>query len=74
MAYNFERYGEAISSTLGTPYDYWSIMHYGQDAFSDKTGPTIRTNDASFQDVIGQRLEMSFYDVEEVNRLYKCGK
>ncbi|XP_063054506.1 meprin A subunit beta-like [Engraulis encrasicolus] len=72
MAYNFERYGEAISSTLGTPYDYWSIMHYGQDAFSDKTGPTIRTNDASFQDVIGKRLEMSFYDVEEVNRLYKC--
>lgn len=32
------------------------------------------TTDPSFQDVIGQNLEMSPSDVLELNLLYKCGK
>ncbi|KAL2084261.1 hypothetical protein ACEWY4_019779 [Coilia grayii] len=72
MAFNFYKYGKELSSTMDTPYDYWSIMHYGQNAFSNRKGPTIHTKDARFQDVIGQKLDMSPYDAEEVNRLYKC--
>ncbi|MDF4971668.1 M12 family metallopeptidase, partial [Vibrio parahaemolyticus] len=35
---------------------------------------TIITIDPEFQDVIGQRLEMSPSDVQELNLLYSCSK
>ncbi|XP_061573197.1 meprin A subunit beta-like [Cololabis saira] len=60
------------SSTQGVPYDYWSVMHYGKDAFTNGNGSTIITIDPKFQDVIGQDLEMSTRDVQELNLLYKC--
>lgn len=62
------------SITNGIRYDYWSVMHYGRKAFSNGNGSTIITTDPGFQDVIGQRLEMSPSDVLELNLLYKCGK
>lgn len=62
------------SNTQGVPYDYWSVMHYGKDAFSNGNGSTIITTDPEFQDVIGQRLELSPRDVQELNLLYKCSK
>ncbi|XP_054638939.1 meprin A subunit beta-like [Dunckerocampus dactyliophorus] len=67
---NFQK--EKNSITQGVPYDYWSVMHYGKNAFSNGNGSTIITNDPTFQDVIGQRLEMSHRDVQELNMLYKC--
>ncbi|XP_030641227.1 meprin A subunit beta-like [Chanos chanos] len=69
---NFNKVGADISSTLGTPYDYMSVMHYGKDAFTNGNGPTIITRLPEFQDVIGQYLEMSSYDVFELNKLYGC--
>ncbi|KAM6910435.1 meprin A subunit beta-like [Xenentodon cancila] len=72
MEYNFEKVGSDISTTHGVPYDYWSVMHYGKDAFTNGIGSTIITIDPKFQDVIGQTLEMSARDVEELNLLYKC--
>ncbi|RVE62960.1 hypothetical protein OJAV_G00162050 [Oryzias javanicus] len=47
-------------------------MHYNKDAFTNGNGSTIITKDPKFQNVIGQRLEMSYYDVLELNRLYNC--
>ncbi|KAM6967598.1 meprin A subunit beta-like [Aplochiton taeniatus] len=47
-------------------------MHYGKDAFSNGNGSTIITKDPVFQDVIGQRLDMSPNDVLKLNRLYEC--
>nr|XP_057909568.1 meprin A subunit beta-like [Doryrhamphus excisus] len=68
---NFRKVKNSI--THGVPYDYWSVMHYAKGAFSrNKNIPTITTNDPTFQDVIGQRLEMSPKDVQELNLLYKC--
>ncbi|KAL2084262.1 hypothetical protein ACEWY4_019780 [Coilia grayii] len=69
---NFKIGTNDTNSTMGTPYDYLSIMHYPQDAFTNGNGSTIITKLPEFQDVIGQRLDMSHYDVEELNRLYGC--
>uniref|UniRef100_H3C1D0 Metalloendopeptidase n=1 Tax=Tetraodon nigroviridis TaxID=99883 RepID=H3C1D0_TETNG len=69
---NFRKVNKNDSITNGVPYDYLSVMHYGKNAFSNGIGPTIVTKDPAFQDVIGQRLEMSPSDVLELNRLYNC--
>ena len=74
MDYNFDKYGKAITSTMGTPYDYWSVMHSSKTAFSNNNGSSIATKDPRFEDVIGQHLEMSFYDALELNRRYDCSK
>ncbi|XP_030641229.1 meprin A subunit beta-like [Chanos chanos] len=70
--HSFNKYSEHQITTQGTPYDYTSVMHYGKDYFTNGNGPTIITKFPEFQDVIGQRLDMSFYDVVELNKLYKC--
>uniref|UniRef100_H2MEW4 Metalloendopeptidase n=1 Tax=Oryzias latipes TaxID=8090 RepID=H2MEW4_ORYLA len=70
--HNFDKVGSDVSTTHGTLYDYWSVMHYSTDAFTNGNGPTIITIDPKFQNIIGQRLEMSYYDVLELNRLYNC--
>ncbi|RVE62958.1 hypothetical protein OJAV_G00162030 [Oryzias javanicus] len=70
--HNFNKVPSDESTTHGTPYDYWSVMHYSKDAFTNGNGSTIITIDPKFQDIIGQDLEMSNYDVQELNLLYKC--
>uniref|UniRef100_A0A3B3HIQ8 Metalloendopeptidase n=1 Tax=Oryzias latipes TaxID=8090 RepID=A0A3B3HIQ8_ORYLA len=72
--HNFDKVGSDVSTTHGTLYDYWSVMHYSTDAFTNGNGPTIITIDPKFQNIIGQRLEMSYYDVLELNRLYNCSE
>ncbi|KAL7886673.1 hypothetical protein AOLI_G00043940 [Acnodon oligacanthus] len=69
---NFNKAPELISTTQGTPYDYTSVMHYGQDAFTNGSGHTIITKVPQFQNVIGQRYNLSPLDVFELNNLYKC--
>ncbi|XP_050959627.1 meprin A subunit beta-like [Labeo rohita] len=70
--HNFNKYSENVSTTQDTPYDYYSVMHYDKNAFSNGNGSTIITKRPEFQDVIGQQLDMSEYDVIELNKLYKC--
>jgi hypothetical protein len=45
-------------------------MHYGQDAFSTNGLPTIETLTPNVQ--IGQRINMSVIDIEEVRLFYNC--
>ncbi|RXN05464.1 meprin A subunit beta-like protein [Labeo rohita] len=61
-----------MSTTQDTPYDYYSVMHSDKNESSNGNGPTIITKHPEFQGVIGQRLDMSEYDVIELNKLYKC--
>uniref|UniRef100_A0A3Q2PQN0 Metalloendopeptidase n=1 Tax=Fundulus heteroclitus TaxID=8078 RepID=A0A3Q2PQN0_FUNHE len=72
--HNFRKVASNASTVHGTPYDYMSVMHYGKDAFTNGNGSTIITIDPKFQDVIGQRLEMSPYDAKELNLLYSCSE
>ncbi|KAK7147455.1 hypothetical protein R3I94_010089 [Phoxinus phoxinus] len=69
---NFNKYSEDVTTTQGTPYDYYSVMHYGKNDFTNGNGPTIITKLPEFQNVIGQRLDISEYDSIELNKLYKC--
>ncbi|KAM4568082.1 meprin A subunit beta-like [Fundulus diaphanus] len=72
--HNFRKVASNESTVHGTPYDYMSVMHYGKDAFTNSNGSTIITIDPKFQDVIGQRLEMSLTDAKELNLLYSCNE
>ncbi|XP_067305561.1 meprin A subunit beta-like [Pseudorasbora parva] len=69
---NFDKYDENLTTIQGTPYDYYSVMHYDKNAFSNGNGSTIITKRPEFQDVIGQRLDISEYDAIELNKLYNC--
>ncbi|XP_071143350.1 embryonic protein UVS.2-like isoform X1 [Mytilus edulis] len=57
--------------TLGAPYDYGSIMHYGKDTFSANGKPTlIPLFDP--KGTMGQRTDLSLVDIWKINKLYKC--
>ena len=59
-------------TTLGAPYDYGSIMHYGTDVFSkDGTQPTI-TPKYDPNGELGQRGGFSPLDIWKINKLYGC--
>ncbi|KAG7216908.1 hypothetical protein INR49_001562 [Caranx melampygus] len=70
--HNFRKVSKDDSTTGGLRYDYLSVMHYKKDTFSNGNGSTIITKDPQFQDVIGQRLEVSPTDIRELNLRYKC--
>lgn len=64
--FNFEM--SDLVDSLGTEYDYGSVMHYGTHSFSSNGGATI---DANGND-IGQRDGMSDMDIIQVRLLYQC--
>ena len=65
---NFQKSSNVNS--LGSPYDYGSILHYGAYAFSSNGQPTIDANGNS----IGQRNGASPTDVVQLRLLYQCAK
>ncbi|XP_020506041.2 meprin A subunit beta-like [Labrus bergylta] len=69
---NFRKISQSLRTTFNTPYDYLSVMHYGKKVFSKNTGDTIATKLPEYQDKIGQRMEMSFFDMYKLNHLYNC--
>lgn len=70
--YNFDRKNDTVSSALGVPYDYMSVMHYDKTAFSPDDEVTIATKDPHYADVIGQEMGFSAGDLTKLSRLYKC--
>ena len=70
MEDQFKKYDREIDSG-SSPYDYGSIMHYHDTAFSKNGQKTILLKkNTNVQ--IGQRVAMSKLDVEQMNTLYKC--
>ncbi|XP_062387045.1 meprin A subunit beta-like isoform X2 [Sardina pilchardus] len=72
MEGNFAKNHHAVATMQRTAYDYKSLMHYGKDAFSTGLGSTIYTKKQEFQNIIGQRQDLSPTDVLELNLLYGC--
>ncbi|KAI6652842.1 Zinc metalloproteinase nas-14-like [Oopsacas minuta] len=71
---NFERVSSDVATTQGLPYDFGSIMHYRDTAFTSNGQRTITTLDPANQNLIGQRDTLSDTDMEHVNILYSCGE
>ncbi|GMR60416.1 hypothetical protein PMAYCL1PPCAC_30611, partial [Pristionchus mayeri] len=59
------------TSTMGLPYDYASIMHYGPFHFSQEGAPGMVPRDTRFRNNMGG-LYPSFYDALRVNKMYNC--
>ncbi|NP_037315.1 meprin A subunit beta precursor [Rattus norvegicus] len=70
--HNFNIYNDSVSDSLNVPYDYTSVMHYSKTAFQNGTESTIITKISDFEDVIGQRMDFSDYDLLKLNQLYSC--
>jgi hypothetical protein len=77
-AHNFDILDKNFHSNFGVPYDYMSLMHYDQWAFSIDywNKITIKTKDPYYQDLIGQNLittkKHTAYDILRINRMYEC--
>lgn len=71
--HNFGKVSFTTHSDFGTPYDFYSLMHYGAYAFSaDKSRPTIITRDEKYSKIIGQKRGLSNGDILRLNRMYDC--
>uniref|UniRef100_A0AC34FB87 Metalloendopeptidase n=1 Tax=Panagrolaimus sp. ES5 TaxID=591445 RepID=A0AC34FB87_9BILA len=70
MAGQFEKYSSATIQSLGSEYDYSSIMHYGPKAFSKNGQATIVPKQQKA--TIGQRSGFSGVDSFKINTLYGC--
>lgn len=69
---NFEKVG-SLHTNFGTPYDYYSVMHYDPYSFAiDRSKPTIITKIQKFNKIIGQNKSMSSNDYRRINRMYQC--
>lgn len=73
MKSNFKKLGVNEVDTQGTPYDYESIMHYSNTAFTRdyKAGNTIESKFDPNRKL--GNSELSKTDITELNRLYQCG-
>ncbi|XP_053317208.1 meprin A subunit alpha [Spea bombifrons] len=73
LEHNFNKYDDGFITDLNTPYDYESVMHYGPFSFNKNASvPTITAKIPAFNNVIGQRLDLSELDLERLNRMYNC--
>uniref|UniRef100_A0AAY5KMH6 Metalloendopeptidase n=2 Tax=Esox lucius TaxID=8010 RepID=A0AAY5KMH6_ESOLU len=67
-SFNFDK---TQTNNLNTPYDYGSVMHYDNTAFSINGQDTITP--IPYPNVpIGQRVGLSSTDILKINRLYNC--
>jgi len=69
MSFNFNKQPADKINSMGTPYDYRSMMHYGKTAFG-RGRTTIRTKQSYYQDKIGQRSGFSEIDKKQINLMY----
>ncbi|NXE00480.1 MEP1A protein, partial [Chaetorhynchus papuensis] len=71
--HNFAKYDDSYITDLNTPYDYESLMHYEPLSFNkNESVPTITAKIPAFDDILGQRLDLSAIDLERLNRMYNC--
>lgn len=70
--YQFEKFYPWETTNFGTPYDYYSIMHYDSFAFSRNGKPTIIAKSEKFNRIIGRMERLSYGDVMRIRRMYNC--
>ncbi|KAF8353998.1 hypothetical protein PRIPAC_95621, partial [Pristionchus pacificus] len=70
-AFNVNFAIDPMTSSLGFPYDYTSILHYGPFHFAKEGAPGMVPRDSRFRFSMGG-IYPSFYDVMRVNKMYNC--
>ncbi|XP_014667920.1 PREDICTED: blastula protease 10-like [Priapulus caudatus] len=72
---NFIKTDEEDVLDLNLPYDYRSIMHYGQYIFTSNNLPTMRTliDQPKEKQRIGQEEGLSYIDIRTINNVYCAG-
>lgn len=70
----FNKSSDNENSSLGYAYDYRSIMHYEDGAYSDRGNKTIKVIGVGkkHQFEIGQRERLSDIDIAQLNDMYNC--
>jgi hypothetical protein len=73
---NFKRMSASVATNFGTPYDYYSIMHYPPKAFSANGEPTIVAliEPEKYNSIMGQRNSLSPGDIKRIKEMYECEK
>ena len=66
---NLAKLANKSAKTMGTPYDFHSIMHYGLDK-----NIKLKKKDEKLEKVVGRAKEMSKYDKIAVEKVYGCLK
>lgn len=70
---NFMKYPFNRADTLDIPYNYYSVMHYSNHAFSKNDEDTLVSKfDPTLK--FGQRKMLTHLDVKQINTLYRCNK
>ena len=65
-AHNFNKYPSYIIDSLGTKYDYHSVMHYNKNAFSKNKKMTMEPRDPYFTDLIGTGKFFNHFCEDEI--------
>lgn len=73
MGYNFNKFNYDRINSLGTPYDFRSMMHYGSTAFG-RGRTTIQAINPANQRLMGQRGGFSAIDIKQIGLMYCGGK
>lgn len=70
--HDFNIQDQRYLDTLGAPYDYGSIMHYGPYIFSKDPNRPAMTPKYDPRVEMGQRNGFSKLDIWKINTLYGC--
>ncbi|XP_064617858.1 uncharacterized protein LOC135481983 [Liolophura sinensis] len=73
---DFEKIKTTMTSSRGFPYDYRSVTHYSQTAFTKNGKNTIQVIGPGkrLRLKIGQRKGLSNLDIAQLNDMYKCNR
>ncbi|XP_040564460.1 uncharacterized protein [Lepeophtheirus salmonis] len=64
---------EELVTTEGLPYDYGSIMHYSENAFSKSSSKTIKPiQKVPFGIEMGKARSLSYWDILKIRKAYNC--
>jgi hypothetical protein len=73
LASNFRKYAFGETDDMDIPYNFFSVMHYSNYAFSNDGEVTI-VSKADKNLKFGQRVQLTNLDIKQINRLYPCDK
>lgn len=70
--YNYQALSEYVASNFGTPYDFFSIMHYPAFLHNGDRAIKPKPEYMEYDRVMGQRAKLSEGDIKRINSMYDC--